>query len=229
MQRLSRRIHHCVSSIPAASLPVAVQSMLNATAFCLELRAPKQVTSCSFSRAAAWSRVARSESADCTGVLCSLRPTQPNHTDLLLHTPFTCRPHDIKLPHRLNSQAIRGSRSLMACASVEAPDTALVQEDVKLPTANQKADTSLDSILPQAESADQPFLGAPADQPARAWVDYSKGQRPLQVLHCAVGSSSLMTVQCMCVCDTGCQCNVSAVYFPRIGSALTAIGTCCLV
>lgn len=71
----------------------------------------------------------------------------------------------------------------MAAASVQVPDAALVQEDVKLPTANLKADTSLDGILLQADSADQPFLLAPAEQPARARVDYSKGQRPLQVLH----------------------------------------------
>ena len=71
----------------------------------------------------------------------------------------------------------------MATASTQVPHAALAQqqEDVKDRTAHQK-ENPLDSILLQADSAAQPFLATAAEQPTRAWVDYSKSQRPLQVL-----------------------------------------------
>lgn len=94
----------------------------------------------------------------------------------------------------------------MAAASVQAPQAALVQqEDVKVPNPHQKADMSLVSILQQADFADQPFLAPPAEQPARARVDYAKSQRPLQVL-------IQVLAHCMFV-RAGCCCNVNAVCY----------------
>lgn len=85
----------------------------------------------------------------------------------------------------------------MAAASLQVPLASLAQqqEAVKDRTAHQK-ENPLDSILLQADSAAQPFMASPAEQPTRARVDYSKSQRPLQVLVRA----HLCTAQYLFIC-----------------------------
>lgn len=186
MQTVSHRVHQSVKLIAAASLSVAAKSMLSATATCSELRAftlPFSALESSVPRSAA----ARCSPFQNAGVVLFRGPrlSRAKRPYRLLHTALTSGSHDVGHPlaQALTSQAIRGSRSLMAAASTQVPHAALAQQQevVEDRTAHQK-ENPLDSILLQADFAAQPFMASPADQPTRARVDYSKSQRPLQVL-----------------------------------------------
>lgn len=161
--------------------------LLSATATCSEYSRARPISLCRLSSTAAASVAPRGVLVESTGVAfpCGPRLYQLKRTNRLLDTPLTCNLHVVSYIYgqSLTPQAVRGSRSLMAAASWQASPAALAQqqEDVKDRTSHQK-ENPLDSIVLQADSAAQPFLALPAEQPARARVDYSKSQRPLQVL-----------------------------------------------
>ena len=55
------------------------------------------------------------------------------------------------------------------------------REEVKTFRAHQQGAGAAEAILPKADVTLHPFLTCASDQPAREQVDYSRGQRPLQV------------------------------------------------
>lgn len=96
--------------------------------------------------------------------------------------------------------------------------SAAQQESYHEPRAHQQAAGAAAAILPQADDALHPFLVSSSEQPTRAQVDYSKGQRPLQVLSSYVNMShNLRDVlhRCKCVRQTVLAC-VSAVEYPSV-------------
>ena len=180
MHTVFRRAYQSFSLFPVASLPLAAKSMLSATSTCSKLRASR----IDFSTLRITRRAPGIELVERVGgaLFRCPRLSQPKRTNRLLYTAFTCGSHgsSLSLVRPLKSQAVRGSRSFMGAASIQAA-LAQQQQDVKDRTAHQK-ENPLDSILLQADYAVQPFMASPAEQPARARVDYSKSQRPLQVL-----------------------------------------------
>ena len=188
MQTVSHCGHQSFKVIATARILLAAKSMLSsATATCSELRA-LTLPSCAlrnslFRNTAAPSALVQKYGI---GIFSGPRLSGPKLPNRLLHTALTSGSHDVGHPldQALTSQAVRGSRSSMAAASMQAPHAALVQqqEDVQDRTAHQQ-ENPLHSILLQADSAAQPFMASPAEQPTRARVDYSKSQRPLQVLN----------------------------------------------
>ena len=206
MQTVPYCVHQSFKLIAAVRVSVAAKSMLSATATCSELRA-STLPSCALNKCL--SRVAPAPCAllHSSGVVifCGPRISVPRRSNRLLHTALTSGSHDVGHPlvQALTSQAVCGSRSLMAAASLQVPHAALAQqqEDVKDRTAHQK-EHALDSILLQADSAAQPFMASPAEQLTRARVDYSKSQRPLQVRV----QAHQQTAQCMFICRLQYQC-----------------------
>lgn len=196
--------------IATASLSVAAKSMLSATATWTELRAPT-LSFCALRDSPLRIAAARCAFVPSRGVVLFRGPrlSQPKRSHRVLHVQglLFSGSHDVSRPFSqpVTSQAIGGSRSLMAAASVQVPRAALVQqqEDIKDRTAHQE-DNPLHSILLQADSAAQPFLASPAEQPTRARVDYSKSQRPLQVLvqnhrcNICLSAGCLQWLQCCC-------------------------------
>ncbi len=78
-------------------------------------------------------------------------------------------------------------RRQIRLSSMQTQQTAAAQhEEVKTLRAHQQGAGAAEAILPQAKVALHPFLTCASEQPAREQVDYSRGQRPLQVrfLHC---------------------------------------------
>lgn len=205
MQIVPPLVHRGIKSIAAASLRVTVKSMLlSATATCSEYSRAPPIFFCRLRRTAAASVAPRGVLVESTGVALSRGLCQLKRTNRLLHTALTCNLHVVSQTYvqSLTPQAVRGSRSLMAAASLQVSPAASAQqpEDVKDRTSHQNQNP-LDSILLQADSAAQPFLASPAEQPARARVDYSKSQRPLQVL--------VKAHQCIAQC---CYCNATALH-----------------
>lgn len=197
MQIVSHFVHQRIKSIAAASVQVTVKSMLSA--------APPSPF-CKLRSTAAASLAPRGVLVDSTGVTLSRGPwlSQLKRTNRLLHTALTCNLHVVSHTYvqSLTPQAVRGSRSLMAAASLQVTALAQQHEDLKDRTSHQK-ENPLDSILLQADSAVQPFLAPAAEQPARARVDYSKSQRPLQVLVKAQQSIA-----------QHCYCSATALHYP---------------
>lgn len=68
-------------------------------------------------------------------------------------------------------------------SSMQAQQTPAAQrEEVKTLRAHQQGAGTAEATLPQAEVALHPFLTCASEQPAREQVDYSRGQRPLQII-----------------------------------------------
>ncbi|DBA78880.1 TPA: hypothetical protein ACH3X1_008765 [Trebouxia sp. C0004] len=66
---------------------------------------------------------------------------------------------------------------------MQAQQTAAAQrEEVKTLRAQQQVAGAAEAILPKAEVALHPFLTCASEQPVRGQVDYSRGQRPLQIV-----------------------------------------------
>ncbi len=73
-------------------------------------------------------------------------------------------------------------RRQIRVSSMQTQQTAAAQqEEVKTLRAHQQGAGAAETILPEAKVALHPFLTRASEQPAREQVDYSRGQRPLQV------------------------------------------------
>ncbi len=68
------------------------------------------------------------------------------------------------------------------------------QQQVNNQRAHQQPAEASDAILPEADVAVQPFLISSSEQAVRARVDYSRGQRPLQVY--VVGGMHMQRMLC---------------------------------
>ena len=74
-------------------------------------------------------------------------------------------------------------RRQIRLSSMQTQQTAAAQqEEVKTLRAHQQGAGAAEAILPKAEVTLHPFLTCASEQPVRGQVDYSRGQRPLQVL-----------------------------------------------
>ena len=76
---------------------------------------------------------------------------------------------------RRGHQSVTTMQALLAAAAQ--------REDIKQQRAHQRPEAAHEATLPNADIAHQPFLTPNSEQLERAQVDYSRGQRPLQVLY----------------------------------------------
>ena len=79
----------------------------------------------------------------------------------------------------LKASPLRRQIHLSSMQTQQTP--AAQREEVKTLRAHRQGAGTAEATLPQAEVALHPFLTCASEQPAREQVDYSRGQRPLQV------------------------------------------------
>lgn len=80
----------------------------------------------------------------------------------------------------LKASPLRRQIHLSSMQTQQTP--AAQREEVKTLRAHQQGAGTAEATLPQAEVALHPFLTCTSEQPAREQVDYSRGQRPLQII-----------------------------------------------
>ena len=170
--------------LAAESWPNDTKPMLNSTAHFSALNLSSVV------------RVDPSIAGNRFSPVCSVGPTAtdrsltlrgPQHSHLqaasrLQHRTFCA---STSAAYGVHARSLKSSplRTQIRVTSMQTQQTAAAQqEEVKTLRAHQQGAGAAGAILPQAEVALHPFLTCASEQPVRGQVDYSRGQRPLQVL-----------------------------------------------
>ena len=203
MQNLSFRVHQTFSLIAAATPRIAIKSMLSGTARCSEL---SPFTVRNFNKVAVRVRFRLDCERHSVASFLFRGPglCQSKHCHRLFHIVCVRALHATYLSPVQPAifRPLQRSRSSKAAVSMQAPQEAVAQQEGKKDQRiHQKADGSVDNILLQADHAVQPFLASPTGQPERARVDYSKSQRPLQVLLIILCHAACCCVHAHAICQ----------------------------
>lgn len=194
MQRVSSRLCQTFSLVAVVSSRIATKSMLSGTAQCSKFSPSSPSTVSNLKRAVVCVRVDCKRNTVASLLFRGPRLCQPKQCNRLSQiVPVRALHATYPSPVQPSIfQPLQRSRSSIAATTMQAPQKAVAQQEgTKQQRVHQKADGSVDNILLQVDDAVQPFLASPTEQPERARVDYSKSQRPLQVL---------LTTLCYAVC-----------------------------
>jgi len=186
MRKSCRATFRSTLYLAAESWPNDTKSMLNSTAHFSALNLPSVARVAP--SIAGCSRLSPVCSVGATSTDRSLTLRGPRHSHLqaasrLQHRTF-CASTSAAYG-RADVESLKSSplRRQIRVTSMQTQQTAAAQqEEVKTLRAHQQGAGAAEAILPKAEVTLHPFLTCASEQPLRGQVDYSRGQRPLQVL-----------------------------------------------